>query len=119
MCIYIKPSCWLLQIHSGSSTGKELYIENIFEELDEPGEWFYDERDQYLYYMTNDTVSPPRDVWATRLRTLFGVYGSMARPVCDSFVVIMSRVRVNIYAIGVTAYSGDWYHHIWDPFGTH
>ena len=34
----------------GAGDGVEWYVENIFEELDVPGEWFLDERTMKLYY---------------------------------------------------------------------
>ncbi|MFC7625905.1 hypothetical protein [Microlunatus sp. GCM10028923] len=33
---------------------QELYVENIREELDAPGEWYYDEADECLYYWPED-----------------------------------------------------------------
>ena len=58
------------------------FVENIFEELDAPGEWFHDAETQTLYYY------PPPDVdlatarvEATRLRHLVEFRGSQAEPV--------------------------------------
>lgn len=38
---------------TGTDLGKtsRYYIENVFEELDHPGEWYYDRKSSYLYYM--------------------------------------------------------------------
>ena len=33
------------------SKDSKFYIENIFEELDSPGEWYYDKKQSILYYM--------------------------------------------------------------------
>ncbi|WP_158281238.1 chitobiase/beta-hexosaminidase C-terminal domain-containing protein [Dyadobacter jejuensis] len=41
---------WQLQRMYGIGKGTPFFIENIFEELDAPGEWFYDERQHLLYY---------------------------------------------------------------------
>lgn len=47
----------------GSTAGKEWYVENIFEELDVPGEWFFDKDTKMLYYYPNNTDgSPPEEV---------------------------------------------------------
>jgi len=58
------------------------FVENIFEELDAPGEWFLDSRTHTLYYY------PPAGldlrsavVEATRLRTLVEFRGDEAHPV--------------------------------------
>ena len=58
------------------------YVENVFEELDAPGEWFHNAKTATLYYL------PPADVdlkGATidvvRLRHLFEFQGSQQKPV--------------------------------------
>lgn len=58
------------------------FVENIFEELDAPGEWFHDARSGTLYYL------PPKGldlaaarVEAVRLRHLLEFRGSQERPV--------------------------------------
>jgi hypothetical protein len=58
------------------------FVENIFEELDAPGEWFHNAKTGILYYF------PPKDVdlkaaivEVARLRHLVEVNGSQARPV--------------------------------------
>jgi hypothetical protein len=60
------------------------YVENIFEELDAPGEWYHDAKSQTLYF------SPPQGldldgalVEAVRLRHLIEVRGSEAKPVSN------------------------------------
>jgi hypothetical protein len=67
----------------GSNKGKELYVENIYEELDAPGEWFYDDESRLLHLMVNGTDAPPRSLWGTRLANLITIQGSMDRPVCS------------------------------------
>eukprot|EP01083_Nonionella_stella_P012567 35640_1 len=37
----------------GNDEGKEYYVENIFEEVDAPNEWFYNDSTQLLYYYKN------------------------------------------------------------------
>ncbi len=40
---------------SGINAGQHFYIENVLEELDAPGEWFYDADKQLLYVYPNGT----------------------------------------------------------------
>eukprot|EP01084_Bolivina_argentea_P066964 122061_1 len=66
----------------GSKSGGEFYIENIFEELDYPTEWFYNESAKTLYYVQNGTGTPANTVFeATNLKVLVNYTGSMAKPV--------------------------------------
>ena len=64
----------------GCGNGAEWFVENIFEELDAPGEWFYDEMEQKLYLFPNGTDTPTSGV-GTMLHRLFNIQGSMDRPV--------------------------------------
>ena len=45
----------------GAPDGKEWYVENIFEELDVPGEWFLDYDTMKLYYFPSG--APPKQVY--------------------------------------------------------
>jgi hypothetical protein len=65
------------------------YIENVLEELDAPGEWFYNRTSRLLYLWWNATAgTPPPDgasagetLVATRLARLVEVIGSKLDPV--------------------------------------
>ncbi|MBT3294856.1 MAG: PDZ domain-containing protein [Verrucomicrobia bacterium] len=58
------------------------FVENIFEELDTPGEWFHDARTQTLYYYPPADVDPATAlVEVTRLRHLVEFRGDQAHPV--------------------------------------
>jgi hypothetical protein len=63
------------------------YIENVFEELDAPGEWFYDAAARQLYLFHNGTGSPPRGseggtfLVATQIRELVTIVGTPAKPI--------------------------------------
>ena len=57
----------------GCKTGKDWYIENIFEELDAPGEWFYDKEEQKLYLFPNGTEDVPTSGFGTALQQLFSI----------------------------------------------
>ncbi|RMD78237.1 MAG: right-handed parallel beta-helix repeat-containing protein, partial [Lentisphaerae bacterium] len=57
-------------------------VENIFEELDAPGEWFHNSRTNTLYYMPEPGVNlASATVEAVRLRHLIELRGSETAPV--------------------------------------
>jgi len=60
-----------------------MYIENVFEELDSPNEWFFDTATNLLYLWYNSTGAPnPKDLYvATNLKVLFNISGTQAAPV--------------------------------------
>ena len=43
----------------GNQKAEEWNVENVFEELDAPNEWFFDEASSNLYYFHNGTGAPP------------------------------------------------------------
>ncbi|MHC4557145.1 MAG: right-handed parallel beta-helix repeat-containing protein [Planctomycetota bacterium] len=58
------------------------FVENIFEELDAPGEWFLDSKRQILYYYPADNIDPSNaTVEGVRLRNLVEFRGTEANPV--------------------------------------
>ncbi len=63
----------------GCKTGKEWYVENIFEELDSPNEWFLDYTEKKLYYYPNGSL--PSSGIGTALDQLVVVQGSRLDPV--------------------------------------
>jgi len=57
-------------------------VENIFEELDAPGEWFFDRKGQQLYFMPEPGVDlKTATVEIVRLRHLIGFNGSKEKAV--------------------------------------
>lgn len=60
---------------------KERFVENIFEELDAPGEWFFDQKKQLLYLIppagTNPTTAT---VEVSQLKGLFNLTGTLDKP---------------------------------------
>jgi hypothetical protein len=64
-----------------------LIIENVFEELDAPGEFFFNRTTQVLTFWYNATAGtpPPSDgsIVVPSLHTLVSVYGSQNKPVRD------------------------------------
>jgi hypothetical protein len=71
----------------GADAGEDTYIENIFEELDAPGEWYFNATTLTLFLWHNATsgTPPPTDgsLLATQLRHLVNVTGTQAAPVAD------------------------------------
>mmetsp|Transcript_28297 Transcript_28297/g.59468 ORF Transcript_28297/g.59468 Transcript_28297/m.59468 type:complete len:816 (+) Transcript_28297:1-2448(+) len=66
----------------GSNSGGDFFVENVFEELDQPGEFFYDRRAGTLYLYHNGTGAPPASasVVVPRLRTLVNISASRFSP---------------------------------------
>lgn len=53
------------------------YMENIFEELDEPNEYYYNKKEGYIYYMSDDSVNMAEaEVIVPKLEYLVKVDGS-------------------------------------------
>ena len=68
----------------GADEGGEIYVENVFEELDAPDEWHHDTEANVLYWFFNASGSvqpPPPSVVVTRLQSLVRVEGTQAAPV--------------------------------------
>ncbi|MFC1712393.1 HEAT repeat domain-containing protein [Candidatus Poribacteria bacterium] len=77
-----------LRLEGGHQTNRESrlhhqyrYVENIFEELDAPLEWYLDEERGILYYMPPTIELNDAKVEAVLLRQLFEFRGSMDKPV--------------------------------------
>ena len=65
----------------GCKSGAEWYVENIFEELDSPGEWYYNETEEKLYFYPNGSL--PHNGIGSVMDTLFSVRGTMESPVLN------------------------------------
>eukprot|EP00040_Diaphanoeca_grandis_P029129 m.169705 g.169705 ORF g.169705 m.169705 type:complete len:918 (-) comp31584_c0_seq1:57-2810(-) len=65
----------------GSSSAAEWNVENVFEELDSPNEWYYDTTSSSLYWFYNGTGTPGSDLEfdGTKLEQLIVVNGSGTR----------------------------------------
>lgn len=70
---------------SDNGNAGEWYVDNVFEELDSPNEYYYDSTTKLLYYFYNGTGAPPSShrLVASNLKTLFDVRGTMSEPVKD------------------------------------
>jgi len=67
----------------GENRGGDFFVENIYEELDAPGEFFFDTKAKRLYLFYNGTGPPPAaaSVVAPSLRTLVNISASRWAPV--------------------------------------
>ena len=61
----------------GEVSGSQWWIENVLEELDVPGEWYFDKVERKLYYGFNTTKPTGKEMWtATKTEVLFNITGS-------------------------------------------
>ncbi|MEN9362011.1 MAG: hypothetical protein RL095_3546 [Verrucomicrobiota bacterium] len=61
---------------------RDRYVENIFEELDAPGEWFFNSKSRSLYYHPPAGIDLGKaQVEAARLKNLIEFRGDIAKPV--------------------------------------
>eukprot|EP01043_Picozoa_sp_COSAG02_P043684 COSAG02_NODE_3829_length_6176_cov_26.434096_5_plen_512_part_00 len=79
----------------GNRVGAEFFVENVFEELDSPNEYWYDEETQLLYYIPNRTLATTDSATTAHLgppvgnfeavvnHTLVKLTGTKDRPVED------------------------------------
>lgn len=60
--------------------GDRYYVQGMFEELDSPGEWFFDTRDGKLYFWPPEGERAPADmtVYAANLRTILSLAAGTA-----------------------------------------
>ena len=67
----------------GNNNGAEWYVENAFELLDAPNEFFYHELSSSLYYFYNGTGAPPADLLfeVPTLQTIKSIQGTQQQPV--------------------------------------
>mmetsp|Transcript_11963 Transcript_11963/g.27288 ORF Transcript_11963/g.27288 Transcript_11963/m.27288 type:complete len:891 (+) Transcript_11963:48-2720(+) len=69
----------------GSNSGGDFFVENVFEELDSPGEFFFNRSTGDLYLFYNGTGAPPSslDVVVPQAKVLFNVSGTQWNPVSN------------------------------------
>eukprot|EP00316_Scyphosphaera_apsteinii_P011180 CAMPEP_0119345442 /NCGR_PEP_ID=MMETSP1333-20130426/107488_1 /TAXON_ID=418940 /ORGANISM="Scyphosphaera apsteinii, Strain RCC1455" /LENGTH=733 /DNA_ID=CAMNT_0007357911 /DNA_START=423 /DNA_END=2624 /DNA_ORIENTATION=+ len=66
----------------GENKGGDFFVENVFEELDAPGEFFFDKKSKRLFLWYNKTGSPASaSVVVPQLRTLVNISGTQWQPV--------------------------------------
>jgi hypothetical protein len=59
---------------------KYRFIENVFEELDAPGEWYYNKKEQMLYVYSTEDLSGKK-IFSPQIKHLFEFRGTSANPV--------------------------------------
>ena len=94
----------------GASTGAEWWLDNVFEELDFPNEYFYHRSQGKLYYFQNGTGKPNTQFVAANLKTLVNIIGTKDDPVLDVLiqnVVLSSAAYTYMDPHGVPS-GGDW-----------
>ena len=93
----------------GAQTGAEWFVDNIFEELDSPGEWYYDSDHMILYFVQNETSLPDEGVGPV-LDQLISVMGSQDKPVTN--ISITNLVFAHTATTYMSSYEvpsgGDW-----------
>ena len=95
----------------GCDFGQEWFVENIFEELDAPGEWFYDQVGKKLYLYPNITDGDvPSSGFGTMLKRLFNIRGTINRPVYN--ITLMNITFMHTEPTFLDSYEvpsgGDW-----------
>eukprot|EP01112_Ceratiomyxa_fruticulosa_P011058 TRINITY_DN2973_c0_g1_i5.p1 TRINITY_DN2973_c0_g1~~TRINITY_DN2973_c0_g1_i5.p1 ORF type:complete len:905 (+),score=191.36 TRINITY_DN2973_c0_g1_i5:344-3058(+) len=74
-------------VDTSNPRGGEWYIDGVFEELDTPNEFFYDEKTNKLYYFNNNTATQPPAAnltfAASNQTVLISVLGTKEDPVKD------------------------------------
>lgn len=96
----------------GENTGGDFFVENVFEELDSPGEFYFDKRSRKLYLFHNGTGAPGAavNVVAPQRQVLVNFSGTQWNPVKD---VSLKNIRYTATAYtymmphGVPS-AGDW-----------
>ena len=93
----------------GAEYGAEWFVDNIFEELDSPGEWYYDSDHMILYFVQNGTNLPDEGVGPV-LDQLISVKGSQDKPVTN--ISITNLVFAHTTTTYMSSYEvpsgGDW-----------
>ena len=79
----------------------DYYLDNVFEALSDPGEWYLDRAEGKLYYLPRDGETPETaEVWAPRCLQLVGLLGDPAR----------GRYVEHLRFSGITFRHTDWRH---------
>ncbi|XP_065920298.1 uncharacterized protein [Dysidea avara] len=93
----------------GAQSGAEWFVDNIFEELDSPGEWYCDSDHMILYFVQNGTSLPDEGVGPV-LDQLIAVMGSQDKPVTN--ITIANLVFAHSATTYMSSYEvpsgGDW-----------
>jgi hypothetical protein len=75
------PRPFRVPIDSSSGiNSNHFYVENIFEELDSPGEWWYNRSSSQLFLMPNGTLGSDTVIAVPVLETLVAINGTAGNP---------------------------------------
>ena len=106
---------WQLQRAQGLGRAREaaspIFVENILEELDAPGEWFLDVRSSTLYWLPPAGVDPARAIFeGVVLDNLIHLRGSAASPVKHIVFrgLSVTQTRMTFIAAYEPVSRGDW-----------
>mmetsp|Transcript_11415 Transcript_11415/g.33840 ORF Transcript_11415/g.33840 Transcript_11415/m.33840 type:complete len:781 (-) Transcript_11415:85-2427(-) len=96
----------------GENTGGDFFVENVFEELDSPGEFFFNATTGDLFLFYNGTGAPPpsMDVVAPQLKMLINMTGTQWDPVRDVLIdgVEFRSTRYTYMEPHAVPSAGDW-----------
>lgn len=108
---------WVGDNNRGSGYGNAMVVENIREELDSPGEWFYDTQDKTLYWYAPENIQPKHTmISVSTTRELICLKGTEESPVSDITIeqVTFKHTSRTLFPIGeeskpyVPLLRGDW-----------
>lgn len=95
----------------GINSGQHFYIENVLEELDVPGEWYYDTRTQTLYVWPNGTDLGSAQVAVPLADEIITVMGSPGGPYASNIAftgLSLTQSRVTFLEQHEVPSGGDW-----------
>eukprot|EP01079_Euglenida_sp_SAG-EU17-18_P010637 gene10638-1933_t len=97
----------------GGDAGQEFFIENVLEELDSPGEFYYDSATSTLYLWHNSTEAGPPgagDVVYTHMPVMFNISGTQDAPVRNVSMLGLTVRDSSPFYMGPhgTPAGGDW-----------
>jgi len=96
----------------GDNNGGPFFVENVFEELDHPGEFYFDKTTGFLYLYHNSTGAPAEDmdVVVPQERVLVNISGTQWDPVKDLTIdgVTFKSTRYTYMDPHGVPSAGDW-----------
>ena len=92
----------------GCAQGANWYVENIFEELDSPGEWYFDDLTDILYYYPN--VTAPKSGIGSNLDAVISIRGFIDNPIINVTLnnLIFAHTAPTYFKSYEVPSGGDW-----------